>query len=199
VLQSLTHYVSGSPWTYAFLVFVCAFDVLIPVLPSETSVILGGTLAAAGHLNVALVFGAAALGAIAGDNLAYAIGRYGGKGLTERIRRGKRREQLEWAERQVQQRGPYLVLIGRFIPGGRTVVTLTCGAGHMAWPRFLLWDAIAGCGWAAYATALGYLGGRAFEREPWKGFLLAFGIALAVTGIVELVRAVRRRRAASSA
>ena len=45
----------------------------------------------------------------------------------------------------------------------------------------------------------GYLGGQAFEREPWKGFLLAFGFALAVTGIVEIVRAVRRRRAASSA
>ena len=116
MFDSLTHFVSGSPWTYAFLVFVCAFDVIVPVLPSETSVILGGTLAAAGHLRVGFVFLAAAIGAIAGDNLAYAIGRYGGKGITERLRRGKRREQLEWAERQVQLRGPYLILIGRLSP-----------------------------------------------------------------------------------
>jgi membrane-associated protein len=42
---------------------------------------------------------------------------------------------------------------------------------------------------------LGYFGGRAFEDAPWKGLLLAFGIAFAVAGGVEVVRWYLRRRA----
>jgi membrane protein DedA with SNARE-associated domain len=53
---------------------------------------------------------------------------------------------------------------------------------------------IAGVVWAAYAALLGYFGGKAFEHAPWKGLLLAFGIALAVTVAVEVVRWFRRRR-----
>jgi membrane-associated protein len=43
---------------------------------------------------------------------------------------------------------------------------------------------------------LGYFGGRTFEEEPWKGLLLAFAIALAVTAAVEAGRFLRRRRRA---
>jgi len=36
--------------------------------------------------------------------------------------------------------------------------------------------------------------GRAFEEAPWKGLLLALGIAFAVTGSIKLVRWTIRRR-----
>ena len=52
--------------------------------------------------------------------------------------------------------------------------------------------------WAPYPAGLGYFGGKAFERAPWKGLLLAFRIALAVTGGVEGVRWLRRRRSRSA-
>ncbi len=55
---------------------------------------------------------------------------------------------------------------------------------------------IAGLIWGTYTVALGYFGGKTFEEEPWKGLLLAFGIAVAVTGAVELYRHLRARRAA---
>jgi len=64
----------------------------------------------------------------------------------------------------------------------------------MAWPRFALFDVIAGVTWALYAGLLGYFGGKAFEHEPWKGLLLAFGIAFGITGGMEIVRWLRRRR-----
>jgi membrane protein DedA with SNARE-associated domain len=193
MFDSLTQYVSGSPWTYAFLFAVAALDVIIPFVPSETSVILAGVLASTGDLMLSLVILFAAAGAILGDNTAYWIGRKAGHRIVARWFKGERRKRIDWAEEQIQERGGYLILIGRFIPGGRTVVTLTCGMLEMTWHRFIRFDVVAGFLWASYAAMLGYFGGRAFEEQPWKGFLLAFGIALAITGGVELYRWLKRR------
>jgi membrane-associated protein len=193
VFDSLTQHVSGSAWTYAFLFALAALDVIFPLVPSETSVILAGVLASTGDLILWLVIVSAGAGAILGDNTAYVIGRTAGPRIVERFFKGDRRKRIDWAEEQVQERGGYLILIGRFIPGGRTAVTLACGLLEMRWHRFIRYDVLAGLLWAAYAAMLGYFGGKAFEEEPWKGFLLAFGIALAVTGAVELYRWLKRR------
>jgi membrane-associated protein len=99
---------------------------------------------------------------------------------------------LAWAERRLG--GGELIAVGRFIPGGRTAVTLTAGSLHFPWPRFLVLDAAAGLGWALYAALLGFFGGEAFEHAPWKGLALALGVALALVAVVELVRLLRRRR-----
>ena len=54
------------------------------------------------------------------------------------------------------------------------------------WRRFIVFDLIACVIWGSYAVLLGYFGGKTFEEEPWKGLLLAFVIALAVTAAVEV-------------
>jgi membrane-associated protein len=177
VFDSLTEHVSGSPWTYAFLLAVSAIDVIIPLVPSETSVILAGVLASTGDLVLVLVILFAAAGAILGDNIAYWIGRKTGHRIVNRFFKGERRKQVDWAHRQVEQRGGYLIVIGRFIPGGRTAVTLSCGMLEMPWRRFIA-----------------FVGGRTFEEDPLKGFLLAFVVALLVAGVVEAVRWYKRRR-----
>ena len=102
---------------------------------------------------------------------------------------------MDWAHRQVEERGGYLIIIGRFIPGGRIVVTLSCGMLEMPWRRFIAFDVVAGLVWATYAAMLGYVGGRTFEESPFKGFLLAFVVALGVAGLIEAYRWYRRRRA----
>jgi membrane-associated protein len=193
MLESLTEYVSGSPWSYAFLFAVAALDVIFPFVPSETSVILGGVLAATGDLMLAGVILCAAAGAILGDNTAYAIGRTVGPRLVERFFKGERRKRVVWAEKQVDERGGYLIVVGRFIPGGRTAVTLACGLLEMRWRKFITFDVFAGFVWASYAALLGYVGGRTFEKNPLYGFLIAFAVALAITGGVELYRWHRKR------
>ena len=195
MFESLTDYVSGSPWTYAFLFVVCALDAIIPLVPSETSVILAGVLAPSGDLNIFLVILFSAAGAVAGDNGSYWIGRKIGHRIVGRFFKGERRKQVEWAHRQVEERGGYLIIIGRFIPGGRVAVTLSCGMLEMRWRRFIAFDVAAGLVWGTYAAMLGYVGGRTFEENPLKGFLLAFAVALAVAGVVEGIRWLRRRRA----
>jgi membrane-associated protein len=194
MFESLTEYVSGSPWTYAFLFAIAALDVIIPLVPSETSVILAGVLASTNDLNLVLVILFAAGGAILGDNIAYWIGRTVGHRIVDRWFKGERRKQIDWAHKQVQERGGYLIVIGRFIPGGRTAVTLSCGMLEMPWRRFIAFDVAAGLVWGTYAAMLGYLGGRTFEENPLKGFILAFVVALGIAGVIEAYRWFRRRR-----
>jgi membrane protein DedA with SNARE-associated domain len=194
MFEAFTDYVSGSPWTYAFLFGIAALDVIFPVVPSETSVILAGVLASTGDLILVLVIGLAAAGAILGDNTAYGIGRTLGHRIVERFFKGERRKRVDWAEKQVTERGGYLIVVGRFIPGGRTVITLACGLLEMRWRRFITFDVAAGLLWASYAALLGYFGGRTFEESPLKGFLVAFAIALVVTGAIEAYRYLKKRR-----
>ena len=119
----------------------------------------------------------AAAGAVAGDNIGYLVGRRFGPAVTSRFFRGEKAGQrLSWARRQLGERGGQLILVGRFIPGGRTVVTLSAGMLHFRWIRFLAFDAVAALVWALYAAFLGYFGGRAFENAAWKGLLLALGV-----------------------
>jgi len=194
MFESLTEYVSGSPWTYVFLFVIAALDVIIPLVPSETSVILAGVLASTGDLHLVLVILFAAAGAIVGDNTAYWIGRKVGHRIVDRWFKGERRKQVDWAHKQVETRGGYLIIIGRFIPGGRTAVTLSCGMLEMPWRRFIAWDVAAGLAWATYAAMLGYVGGRTFEENPFKGFILAFVVALGIAGVIEAYRWYKRRR-----
>jgi membrane protein DedA with SNARE-associated domain len=191
VFNSLTSHVSGSPWTYAFLFGLAALDVVFPLVPSETSVILAGVLAATGDLMLAVVIASAGAGAVLGDNTSYVIGRTAGERLVERFFKGERRKRVDWAEKQIAERGGYLIVVGRFIPGGRTAVTLACGLLKMRWHRFIRFDLAAGFLWASYAALLGYWGGRTFEKNPLYGFLIAFAVALAITGAVELYRRLR--------
>jgi membrane-associated protein len=198
MLNQLADYVSSAWWSYPLVLGLAYADVLIPLVPSETAVITGGVLASRGDMHLSLLILGAALGAVGGDNTAYVLGRYFGEPLRRRFFAGARaQERVHWAERQVTERGGTLIIAGRFIPGGRTVVTLASGSLQMRWRRFISFDLLAGAIWASYAAGLGYFGGRAFERAPWKGLLLAFGIALAVTGCVEGVRWLRRRHSAT--
>jgi membrane protein DedA with SNARE-associated domain len=194
MFQSLTDYVSGSLWTYPFLVGIAALDVIFPLVPSETSVILAGVVAATGDLVLAAVIACAAGGAILGDNVSYWIGRLSGEGIVERFFKGERRKRIDWAEKQIDERGPYLIVIGRFIPGGRTAVTLASGLLEMRWRRFIAFDVAAGVVWASYAALLGYVGGRTFEENPLKAFLIAFAVASGIAAGVELYRWLKKRR-----
>ena len=102
---------------------------------------------------------------------------------------------LEWAERTLDERGAYIIIIARFIPGGRTAVTFSAGyIPTFPWRRFIVYDVVAGVIWATYASLLGYFGGKTFENHPLWGVAIALGIALSLGLLVEAVRHLRARR-----
>jgi membrane-associated protein len=190
---------NASGWAYAILFALAFLDALGPIVPSETSVITAGVVAAAGDLSLPLVIAFAGAGAVAGDNAAYFVGHRYGQRINDRFFRSeKAKKRIAWAQSQVEERGGELIVIARFIPGGRTVVTLSAGTLGYPWRKFFVFDVVAGLAWATYAASLGYFGGHAFEKQPWKGLLLALAIALAVAGAVELARWYLKRRAQSS-
>lgn len=194
MLESLLDLVTASRWTYLLLFAFAAADAVFPVVPSEASVITAGVLATTGRLDLALVIGAAAAGAWIGDNTSYVGGRTVGRPIARRVFRGpKAKRRLGWAADQLERRGAYLVVMSRFIPGGRTATTFTAGLVRYPWlVRFGPLTVVAAVFWALYASLLGYAGGRIFVQRPLLALLVALGLAGGVTLAVELVRRARR-------
>jgi membrane-associated protein len=196
VFQSIVDAVSGSNWSYLIVFAIAMIDAFFPIVPSEATAIAAGVVAGTGGLRVEFVILAAALGAIAGDNICFFAGHFLGERLNQRFFQSeKNKKRVLWARKTLEERGGYIIVVARFIPGGRTVVTFTAGfVDGMPWRRFIRYDVIAGLIWGTYTVMLGYVGGKTFEEQPWKGLILAFAFALAVTATVELVRHIRRRR-----
>ena len=197
--DQIAEWVSGAWWSYFVIFGVAAVDAFFPLVPSETTLVIGGTFASSGDLNLMLVILAGAAGAILGDNVSFAIGNVVGERTVKRWFRGeKAHRRLEWAERTLDERGAYIIILGRFIPGGRTAVTFSAGyLPTFPWRRFIVYDVPAGLIWATYGALLGYFGGKTFEDNPFWGVLLALGIALTLGFVVEAVRHLWARRSGS--
>ena len=180
----------SAEWWFLLIIFgIALLDSVIPLVPSETTVILGGVAAGAGSQNLVLVILAGATGAFCGDNLAYFIGRRFAPRINRRAEaRAKTRSRLEWASNQIRKRGGLLLITARFVPGGRTALTITCGLTHQPHAWFAAWIAVAALIWATYAAVLGYVFGSTFQDNHTLAFILAFGAALSVTIVIEVIR-----------
>ncbi|MGW0198539.1 DedA family protein [Nonomuraea sp. NPDC003201] len=187
-ILDLVQQVMSSPWLYAALFGLALLDGFFPIVPAETSVITAAVFAASGETNLALVIVAAALGAFAGDHISYLIGNKSAGRLRDK-------KAFVWARDTLAERGGLVLVVARYIPGGRTATTLTMGAVRHPLRSFTFFDAIAASSWAVYSGLIGFFGGMAFENDPIKGLLLGLGIAVSITALVELVRWLRKRRA----
>jgi membrane protein DedA with SNARE-associated domain len=177
ILGSLT----GSPWIYAMVALSVLLDVFVPLLPSGVLVITAATAAAAGSAatgrvpDVMSLILCATTASVLGDLAAYRLAWRGGERLDRAIARSRRlttaQERLGAA---LTTGGGALVVLARFAPAGRSVVSLLAGTAHRRARDFLPWSALAGLSWAAYSVALGYFGAH------WLGATwLATGVSVA--------------------
>ena len=177
---------TGSPWIYAAVAVSVLLDGFLPVLPSGVLVITAATAAAAGTAGgavphevpdiLALTL-SAATASVLGDLVAYRLAWRGGARLDRAIARSRRLTRAQERLGAVLARGGgaggALVVIARFAPAGRSVVSLGAGAAHRRVGEFLPWSILAGLCWAVYSVALGYFGGQ------WLGATwLATGVSL---------------------
>lgn len=195
-MSALTSLQVDSVISYLVAILIPALDAIFPVLPSETAVIaLGVATAGSTDPRIALLVACAADGAFLGDNICYLLGRRFGPVVERRFFSSpKGKATRAWAERSLQRFGMQLIIVCRFIPGGRTAVTLSCGLTGYPRGRFVAATALAGVVWALYAFFIGRLGGKAFEDKPWLGLIIAFGATLVISGLVEVARRIVKAR-----
>ena len=195
MLDSIAQLVSGHPVTYLVVMAVAATDVLFPILPAETVLITAAVLASHGDLSIWLLVPAAAVGGFAGDNASFGLGRRIGDPVARRLFRGERAQRrLAWAQGAIAGHGPVLIVVARFLPGGRSGTTFAAGTLEMRWPRFAAADAMAALAWAVYASMLGYLGGASFRHSLWKPLVLSLGVGVVLGVLAEGYRRLQRRR-----
>ncbi|GDX14540.1 MAG: DedA family protein [Ilumatobacteraceae bacterium] len=185
---------SSSPWFYAIIFVIAVLDSVLPIVPSETLVIIGGVSAGLGNLWIPIVIMVAASGAFIGDNMSYLIGREASDWVMRRqTRTEKGTARMAKIVEQVHERGGLLLITARFIPGGRTALTLSCGVTRQPRRWFVGWSAVAAVIWGNYAALLGFIGGKSFEENHTTAFIIAFLAAFSVTALIEVVRWLLKR------
>lgn len=193
ILMTWAQELVSSPWIYVALLVVAAVDGFFPVAPSESLVITAGVFAAHGEPNALGVVAVAATGALVGDHTSYLIGRACEARLNRLLPGSRRYRALAWARRALGERGGLVLVVARYVPGGRTAVTLTMGAVRYPLRRFSFFAVVAAVSWATYGVLVGLIGGHSFEENPLKGVVLGLGVAIALSVVVEYVRYRRRR------
>jgi len=185
---------SSSPWFYLIIFVIAILDSVLPIVPSETLVIIGGVSAGLGNLWIPLVIVVAASGAFIGDNASYLLGREASDWVMRRqTRTEKGARRMAAIVEQVHERGGLLLITARFIPGGRTALTLSCGVTRQPRKWFVGWAAVAAVIWGNYAALLGFIGGKSFEDDHTLAFIIAFVSAFSITLLIELIRWVMKR------
>jgi membrane protein DedA with SNARE-associated domain len=111
---------------FALILALVAGDSVVPALPGEAATLTGAVLAARGELSLVLVVAATWLGAVIGDNVTFALGRTAGRRIVG-TRTGRAAARVAWARRMLEERGPSIILVARFLPGGRNAASLAAG------------------------------------------------------------------------
>ncbi|MBJ6646328.1 DedA family protein [Streptomyces sp. BSE7-9] len=173
----------GSPWIYAVVALSVLFDVFLPVLPSGVLVITAATAAAASTAayvpDILVLTLCAATASLLGDLVAYRLAWRGGARLDRALARSRRlRGAQERLGAALARGGGGLVVLARFAPAGRSVVSLGAGAARHRARDFLPWSALAGLTWAGYSVALGYFGGQ-WLGATWLAAAVSVGALFA--------------------
>jgi membrane protein DedA with SNARE-associated domain len=197
-------------WGYlALFVAVFVSSMGIPV-GSEVAIGYAGVLASGHvassskqHLSLVLVIIIATLGEVVGSLVGYAIGRFGGRPLVNKV--GKyillTHEDLDRAEAWFARRGEPVVFFGRFIPLLRSFISIAAGLGEMGAAKFLAFTTLACAMWSAGLASLGYSLGGSWERVhknfSYVGYVVAILFVIAVgTLFVHRIKKIRAERSA---
>lgn len=191
---------AASPLVYVVLLALCLVDGFFPPVPSEAALVAVAAVAATSGQPVLVgVLAAAAVGAIAGDSVAYWIGRRIGLTRLGRSKRPRIVAAFAFAERQMQRRSASLILVGRYIPVGRVAVNTTAGATRLPYRRFLAISSIAGVAWASTSVGIALAAAQVLH-EPiiaaLVSMVVAAGLGIAVDRIIAGLAKRRDARAA---
>lgn len=178
-----------SPWLWLIVFVVTGIDALIPFSPSETTLVTVAVLVSDRPELLGLLVLVATAGAWMGDCASHAVGRYAGPKLIARLEHGeKSKQRVAWAQAKVIKHAVLLIMVARYIPGGRFATGIATGGVRFPWRRFIPIDALGAALWSIYGAAIGWIGGSYFADNPGKALLLSFALALLGVALIEVLR-----------
>ena len=188
--MDLAHHLHGAIATYGYLaifVIVGMESAGIP-MPGETVLVTAAILAGEGTLRIYGVIGAAAAGAIVGDNCGYWVGREFGFPLVYRYGRYVRLDErrLKLGQYLFLKHGGKIVFFGRFVAVLRAFAAFLAGVNRFNWEEFFLYNAAGGIVWASIFGFGGFWLGRAFEH-----YARPVGVAALIAAVIGSVLAAR--------
>lgn len=176
----------------AGLLFLEDFGILVP---GEAILIAAAFYAGLGQLNIVLVILIGIIAAVAGDNVGFAIGSYGGRPLVERF--GKyvflTKERLDKAESYFNRHGGKIVAIARFIDGLRQLNGIIAGISEMRWAKFIIFNVIGAGVWVTFWSLVGYYGGSHISSFLRLELYLTIAVVVLFIGRLIYKRLVKRR------
>lgn len=187
-MTELLTMVSTPVWAYLALFGFLAVDAMIPVVPIQAIMITSGALTVYGNLQLPLVIAIGALGMFTGDSIAFVLGRSTGnvgrgwlmgRLAAWRARFGpkhedsKTRRAAQRFTRGLRRPGPLVLLLCRFVPGGRMAAGFHAGRTGYPVKLFFLYDGAAALAWATYGGLVGHVGGTAITQSAWRLFAIA--------------------------
>lgn len=183
-------------WIYAilFAIIFCETGLVVtPILPGDSLLFVAGAVAAAGEMNVHLLFALLAAAAFLGNSTNYAIGRWLGRHFfTDRGSRWLNPKHLERAHGFYERYGGQAVVISRFMPIVRTYIPFVAGLAEMTPGKFSLFNAVGAVLWVGGLLYAGFF----FGNIPWiKGNLTAIILGIVAVSLVPVVVAWVKSRA----
>lgn len=171
-----------------------ALESIFPPIPSEVVLPLAGFLAGQGRLGLVAVVVWATAGSLVGALVLYRLGAALGtdrlKRLTDRIPLMDARD-VERAEAWFAHRGVWAVLLGRMIPGVRSLVSIPAGVQRMPLWLFSLLTVLGSAVWNVLFVGLGYLLGDRWTRVGEFSDLINYVV---IGGIVLVIAVLAGRR-----
>lgn len=184
LLSDLTAFISDNQHLAGPIVALIAFGeslvfvgLLIPA--TATMLAIGGMLAA-GLLEPLPVIGGAIVGAVLGDVVSYALGRWMGPGLTRRPILRRYRTAIARTRLFFRRYGFWAVFLGRFLGPIRSTVPLVAGMLEMNHLRFQLANVASAVIWAPLMLAPGWLGTQTIERMGLSSGTVSVLVLIAV-------------------
>lgn len=188
------------PTAFLVLGVAAALEYVIPPFPGDAIVLMGGIYAARGQQPWFWVLAVVTAGSMVGATLNYKLGQFLDRKFERRLERkafwGISLEKLHRVEQRMRERGSWLILFNRFIPGIRGAFFVAAGMSHMPLGKVLALGAVSSIAhsllvlWAGIA-----LGGNAERVGILLGHYQNAVIALfAIAGLGIALRWWMRRR-----
>ena len=171
----------GLPVLFGVLLIGC---IGVP-MPSSLLLLVSGALTEQGDMNLGLALALSVAAAIIGDNIGYAIGRWGGRHVRlSRFVGGEAR--LKRAEKWLKRWEGAGIFFSRWLitPLG-PVINITSGLTAYSWPRFLFYDVIGEVLWVVLYILLGrFFSDRVVEMSELLGDFVWVIVGLLSVGVL---------------